>query len=533
MSKLRVDELESLGTARVIDIDDISSIADLADVADASNGGGLVGVKRSALASAITNVNVFFSSLSVNVWEFAALVVTKPVPADPNTWDWTPAVQAAIDSIADRLDSSTGFDTPVATKGGWVYFPRGNYPVTKVNFRSYVGIKGEEHYNTWFVPFAGATGYLFESFVPLTDRPKGVSLHSFSIGMANRNASTLEGSRPVVNGLNIEGFEKQCSIRDVKIYNIDGVALKTGDTQDMEVENVDIRFVTTPFILDSKEVVDSGGIFNYTNAMKFIACRFENSGASQILQHRSTHFIACKFEKAAVEVDTPHGLDFIGCDWALDTVTYALTVTGVVADNRGMKIVGGSTDCGTAFSGKFITSTTPVHCADVSFRNHDAAGINGSVSTNTCTFSECSKPFHTNAAATSFMKDCDAFSVEGGTGLNLSIERDAAASFEVPTSVVPLSPVAGQWYDNYLGREIEVILRLPYNPGTGAATFEAKKTHDAGVSEYTLGQVIKSAIAGGTASQDLLVFTVLPGESFNVAWSGAGASAVTATAFYR
>lgn len=51
-------------------------------------------------------------ALTVTPWEFAALITSKPNPSDPSTWDWTPAIQAAV------------------ATGKSVYFPSGVYLLT-------------------------------------------------------------------------------------------------------------------------------------------------------------------------------------------------------------------------------------------------------------------------------------------------------------------------------------------------------------------------------------------------------------------
>ncbi|EMV7745586.1 hypothetical protein [Pseudomonas aeruginosa] len=65
------------------------------DLAD-QDGGKLVGWTRTELSEQIKDVNSALDGSSINVWEYASLVSSKPNPEDPTTWDWAPAVQAAV-----------------------------------------------------------------------------------------------------------------------------------------------------------------------------------------------------------------------------------------------------------------------------------------------------------------------------------------------------------------------------------------------------------------------------------------------------
>ena len=61
---------------------------------------GLVGWERTPLADTVGTVGGMLSAQWCNVWEFVGLVTYKPNPADPATWDWRPAIQAAVNSGA-------------------------------------------------------------------------------------------------------------------------------------------------------------------------------------------------------------------------------------------------------------------------------------------------------------------------------------------------------------------------------------------------------------------------------------------------
>ncbi len=100
------------------------SLSDLLNSTNPAKGAGLVGWRRSALATAITNVGQMLSAQPVNIWEFAQFVTTKPTPSNPATWDWSPALQAAVDDgipVTMPIGEYPLF-TPVFVKGGTAIF---------------------------------------------------------------------------------------------------------------------------------------------------------------------------------------------------------------------------------------------------------------------------------------------------------------------------------------------------------------------------------------------------------------------------
>lgn len=82
----------SVGTGSWVLIGDAALRQDLAS----PEGTGEVGHKRSAIASAVNYANQMLDTLAVNVREFSYLITDKPNINDPSTWDWSPAVQAAV-----------------------------------------------------------------------------------------------------------------------------------------------------------------------------------------------------------------------------------------------------------------------------------------------------------------------------------------------------------------------------------------------------------------------------------------------------
>jgi hypothetical protein len=77
----------------LVDVGDAALRTSLA----AGNGSTLVGWDRSATPVTDDTVSSALAATAVSVLEFSSFVVTKPNPTDPLTWDWSPAVQAAVD----------------------------------------------------------------------------------------------------------------------------------------------------------------------------------------------------------------------------------------------------------------------------------------------------------------------------------------------------------------------------------------------------------------------------------------------------
>ena len=64
------------------------------ELADPSN--RTVAWTRAPLREVISSVHQMLDAQPRSIWEFANLVTSRPTPADPATWDWTPAFMAAL-----------------------------------------------------------------------------------------------------------------------------------------------------------------------------------------------------------------------------------------------------------------------------------------------------------------------------------------------------------------------------------------------------------------------------------------------------
>lgn len=102
-----------------------------------------VGWQREAVTVPENNLTVasVLSSSQLNIWEYADLVVSKPTPSDPNTWDWTPAfVGASADAIAFNSLIYLPLGTYRITADAWTMFRTGGTP--SVLDRQSMGIIG-------------------------------------------------------------------------------------------------------------------------------------------------------------------------------------------------------------------------------------------------------------------------------------------------------------------------------------------------------------------------------------------------------
>ncbi|PIK76387.1 hypothetical protein [Pseudomonas sp. 382] len=75
-------------------------VQDLSSPSDASLGGMGVGYKRRTLDKAIVTISDVISGMPCNVWEYAHLCGGYTPGGSPTTWDWRPAIQAALNAWA-------------------------------------------------------------------------------------------------------------------------------------------------------------------------------------------------------------------------------------------------------------------------------------------------------------------------------------------------------------------------------------------------------------------------------------------------
>lgn len=124
----------------------------LRDTVSASNGASIVGWTRLPLNDGIATVHQMLDAQAVNPWEYESLIVTKPNPADPTTWDWTPALQAALSSGALYVEITTEIRIGLVSvpsrctlvgAGGKIKFILGTTPsgINLTNYSALVGLR--------------------------------------------------------------------------------------------------------------------------------------------------------------------------------------------------------------------------------------------------------------------------------------------------------------------------------------------------------------------------------------------------------
>jgi hypothetical protein len=134
--------------------------SDLANSTDTTKGAALVGWKRDTVPGSVSTVGRMLDLQSVDVGEFADLIVSKPNPTDKNTWDWTPAINAAINYIRTS-----------AIPRGVVTFGRGGtYLASQIRIYRGILLDGKSLAQTEIKMLPGSTATLLisENFETLT-----------------------------------------------------------------------------------------------------------------------------------------------------------------------------------------------------------------------------------------------------------------------------------------------------------------------------------------------------------------------------
>lgn len=90
-----------------------------------NNGADEVGYQRKEIELSAESAAKALNSLPINIWEFSSLVTKKDNPNDPSTWDWSPAVSAAIDKCIYQKEINISNAQRYAS--GWLFFPPGKY----------------------------------------------------------------------------------------------------------------------------------------------------------------------------------------------------------------------------------------------------------------------------------------------------------------------------------------------------------------------------------------------------------------------
>jgi hypothetical protein len=174
-----IDDVDALTT----DVNTLTTTVDefVTDVGDPDVGSTLVGHKRTDIADTISNVNMMLSSLIVNIWEYANYITSKPT-SSPSTWDWTPATAAASAFVKSK-------------GGGWVRYPAGSYPHTKMVKQHGVSWMGDGSSVTYITTLASTSAVPYG----LIEVEAGAVSSSHMIGMHIMGSAVAGFAQATVN----------------------------------------------------------------------------------------------------------------------------------------------------------------------------------------------------------------------------------------------------------------------------------------------------------------------------------------------
>lgn len=91
------------------------------------HGGAHMGWARDPLIAEIQNVQQALDASDISPWEYEALITSRPNPSDPRTWDWQPAIQAAINEAWGYSPGGAVFNNAISASmrsvnlGGMTY----------------------------------------------------------------------------------------------------------------------------------------------------------------------------------------------------------------------------------------------------------------------------------------------------------------------------------------------------------------------------------------------------------------------------
>lgn len=295
---------------------------DLADFTDASKGAGLLGLMRSPLSQAVRTAGNFLSAQMVNVWEFAYLISNKPNPANPETWDWYPAISAAYAYVAANYPQGG------LRYGKAVYFPAMLYLTSQTVGPTRLGIAtvGDGALTSVIAPFTGFTGaWVFKA------------QHS----QANAN----------MGGCSIFNMGIDCA----------GVATGGFDLEDgydcLTIDNLRISRVHPDWVgarLGPRTDALAGQPLSQTVFVKQLFVYKNGGGATvptvQLIKLQEAQFIGCKAwaggfggagrgNTSAWYIEDSRSLDFLGCS-AVGAQDFGVTVRAQTKTTDGIRFRG-------------------------------------------------------------------------------------------------------------------------------------------------------------------------------------------------
>ena len=181
-------------------------------LADSDQNPEMFGYKRRLIGGAIKYAQQMLDAQPVSAWEYADRIISKPSPSDPSTWDWQPAIQAALDYAASLADG-----WPVAIPTLYAKCNAGlviQYPKTSLigcmGALDFSGMKSgtaitfvRSEPNRPNVAYGGCGSEMRRFSVIGPGRDKTVD--AFRIG-SNAPMTTATGQAPTFRGVYVQGF---------------------------------------------------------------------------------------------------------------------------------------------------------------------------------------------------------------------------------------------------------------------------------------------------------------------------------------
>jgi len=203
----------------------------------------------------------------VNLWQFADQVVSRPDPGNPNTWDWTPAISAAI----SYCESVASWRYPVGGSGSYrvlglptLYIPRGIYRNTAshpIEFVQGFTVRGDG-------PGATVIQHEGANFLFVVHRSGGLTFSDFTVQGVSP-AGPVGGLRGLVEGSGGFLFRESSG---------DG-ASTGGSTWMNDVAGVEINELHRAFRFEGDEMTDSLVVERFHGRDNFIDFDYANSQA--------------------------------------------------------------------------------------------------------------------------------------------------------------------------------------------------------------------------------------------------------------
>lgn len=208
------------------------------------DGASKIGWDRSVLGQSITTASQMLDAQYLNLWEFAGLVTNKPTPADPATWDWTPAVTAWLTEAA--ASKFTAFAPPGTYLYNQVEIPTANLDIIGAGWNS-----------TFFGPFSANQTLFYKDQAPIAGVDNVTNARVTMRNFAFADEAGLGGCRAIY-AQRVLGW----SIENVLFRKLTK-AVEFNRCQNLSLLNI-FTYKGGRFIFDASPYRKFGATFDYT-----------------------------------------------------------------------------------------------------------------------------------------------------------------------------------------------------------------------------------------------------------------------------